>query len=199
MTHLSAPLLADMLKESMARGLTPNLTLTSNSMSPLLRAGDQVQIEAADPATLQIGDIVTLVDRDNGAQLLTHRVWGMRAHAGEVELVTRGDRPLLFDAPLPAHKLVGRVTARRRGAGRLALRAGMGQRLNQFLARLAGAELRWLTGLGEADWVRETAVANARAAQQQTRLPVRLLRQALLLATTIVVACVGQIASRKPS
>jgi signal peptidase I len=199
MTHLSAPLLADMLKESMARGLTPNLTLTSNSMSPLLRAGDQVQIEAADPATLQIGDIVTLVDRDNSAQLLTHRFWGARAQAGEVELVTRGDRPLLFDAPLPAHKLVGRVTARRRGAGRLALRAGMGQRLNQFLARLAGAELRWLTGLDEADWVRETAVANARAAQQQTRLPVRLLRKTLLLATTILVACVGQIASRKSS
>lgn len=184
-----------MLKESMARGQTPSLTLTSSSMRPLLHAGDQVQIEAAKLDALHVGDIVTLVDADNATQLLTHRFWGARSQSGEAKLVTRGDRPLLFDPPLPAHRLVGRVIARQRGDSRLPLNDGIGRRLNCILARIADAELRWLTGLEQADWVQNTAAANARAARQQSRRHVRLLRKVLLSGTSLLVTLTGKLAS----
>lgn len=191
MTQPDAALLASMLQESMQRGETPSLTLTSDSMLPLLRRGDQVQVEPVTAAQLRPGDVVTLVDERDRTQLLTHRYWGRIAQDDGRTLVTRGDRPLWFDPPCPERNLVGRVMARRRDGRYLSLEDGAGAWLNRRLAWLAQVEMRWLTGARPAALSAPVvAQSNARATQQRRRPDVRLARRGLLLVSTIVTTVV---------
>lgn len=134
-SHLTA-----LLRDSLQNGRQPYLTVTSNSMAPLIRAGDRIIITAAG-ANLQPGDILTF---ETSSGLLTHRFWGFLPGNGreQPQFITRGDKPLWFDPPLePAH-LVGRVCARQRGERLLDLEKGRGRWLNHHLAWLAAFENR---------------------------------------------------------
>ncbi len=135
MTQTPLTVVAELLQESAANGRTPFLTLVSNSMAPLLRAGDQVGLELIAPAGLQPGDLVVLRTE---ADMVTHRFWG-RTPAG---LITRGDRPLTFDAPWAEEDMVGRVICRRRGNRELSLQQGSGRALNRHLFWLARQETK---------------------------------------------------------
>lgn len=130
---------AALLREALSQGKTPYLTVTSNSMSPLLRRGDQIGLSACHLQNLKPGDLIVLNDGD---QLTTHRFWGTYERDGNAWLLTRGDRPLKFDPPWPAGQYVGQAIVRRRGNRALWLDRGAGRwlnaRLNQ-LARLEGA------------------------------------------------------------
>lgn len=143
MVDVEAHIIADLLRESLARGQHPTLTIRSNSMRPLLQAGDQVWLETAVPIQLQSGELITLWD---GRDLLTHRYWATVSRGGEQHLVTRGDRPLTLDPLQPVSHLIGRVMARRRGAHRLTLKSGAGYKLNQRLTQLVQWEWRHLLG-----------------------------------------------------
>ncbi|MCB9420693.1 MAG: hypothetical protein H6667_12870 [Ardenticatenaceae bacterium] len=133
-------LIVDMLRQSMAAGLTPFLTITSDSMAPLLKVGDQVGLESVKVEHLHIGDIITLVQ--NG-HLLTHRFWGIDEQARPF---TRGDRPFTPDPPGSSDQLLGRVIECRRQQRELSLKSGAGKRLNQYLTWLMRLESRLLTG-----------------------------------------------------
>jgi hypothetical protein len=139
MTQTPLTLVAELLQESAANGRVPFLTLVSDSMAPLLRAGDQVGLEVIAPAGLQSGDLIVL---RTDARLVTHRFWG-RTPAG---LITRGDRPLSFDAPWSEEQLVGRVISRRRAGRELWLQRGRGRRLNHHLFWLARQETKLFAG-----------------------------------------------------
>ena len=116
-------------------------------MVPLIVAGDEVVVEAAQSAELCVGDVVVL---DAGGGLLMHR---LLAWQGE-RLVTRGDSALAPDRPWPSEHLLGRVRAVFKADGRrLALTpraAPLGLRLLwrvELLAyRLARAVKRCLLG-----------------------------------------------------
>jgi hypothetical protein len=133
--------IAALLRQALAEGNQPRLTITSNSMAPLLRRGDVVRLASTKAASLRPGDVIVLVTPEN---LLTHRYWGNIADGRGIWLITRGDRPLGFDRPTMAQDLVGKVIARHRGERELSLTGGRGERLNQRLARLAARESRWL-------------------------------------------------------
>lgn len=139
MTQTPLTLVAELLQESAANGRVPFLTLVSDSMAPLLRAGDQVGLELIAPAELQPGDLVVL---RNEAGFVTHRFWG-RTPAG---LITRGDRPLSFDPPWNEEQVVGRVISRRRAGRELSLQQGRGHMLNRHLFWLARQETRLFAG-----------------------------------------------------
>ena len=147
MGGLDLTVLADILRESMARGQNPSLTLTSNSMYPLLKTGDRISIESVTPSDLRRGDIITLIDDSDRSQLLTHRFWGKERNGNEWLLVTRGDRPLEFDAPFAASKLIGRVISRQRDQHHLNLQTGSGERLNRWLTKVATTDLHKFTGI----------------------------------------------------
>lgn len=138
-------LLAELLQQTLPNTHYASLTVTSNSMVPLLYAGDQVLLVPASIEQLRPGDIVTIIDRTQ-SYLLTHRYWGAHVQRQGTHLITRGDRPLAFDTPCPSADLIGRVIVRRRQGRDLPLTHGPGGWLNRQLARLVAAEWRQLTG-----------------------------------------------------
>jgi len=140
MVDIDAPILASLLRRSLERGETPRLEISSNSMSPLLRLGDKILLETITPEQLKSGDIITLVWPDS---LVTHRYWAKEGEPPVQRLLTRGDRPLVFDKPWPADALIGRVNGRSRNGRLLPLTHGAGLRLNHHLAWLANLEFRW--------------------------------------------------------
>lgn len=136
---MDAPQVAELLRYSLQQGQQPFVTITSDSMAPLLRRGDQVQIEAAPWQALQPGDVVLV---QAAVDLLTHRYWGSAPQEQIVWLLLRGDRPLDFDGLLPASHLIGRVIGRRRQHHLLDLQQGAGRWLNRHLAHLSRFEIR---------------------------------------------------------
>lgn len=134
MATIETAVLAEMLRESLGQGQTPRLTVSSGSMAPLLRVGDQIVLEAVAPEMLAVGDIVTV---GAAAVVMTHRFWGRVDVGGRPYLLTRGDRPLIFDDPWPQEALIGRVNGRFRHNHYLDLTTGTGQRLNRRLRQLA--------------------------------------------------------------
>lgn len=143
MSEIEPALLADLLREAMREGKFPFLTVVSNSMSPLIRRGDQIQLAPATAEQLQPGDIIVFT---GPANLITHRYWGCLSDRGEARLVTRGDRPQHFDRPIAPAALVGLVIGRRRKRHLLNLAEGAGKWLNNHLANLARLEIRLFAG-----------------------------------------------------
>lgn len=160
------PLLVEMLRESMAQGQNPALIVTSNSMHPLLQTDDFVILEPANTSQLQPGDIIT-IHYDN--DLITHRFWGLK----DGKLMTRGDRPLIFDPPWHPTQLVGRVVTRQRKDHELRLTTKKGQEINQALYELAQKEVRWLTRQSPS---RYPSLSIAQQHQLLTRIVRRLFR-----------------------
>lgn len=128
------------LKESLQKGQQPKLSITSNSMKPLLKKEDQIIIQAIDPTRLQAGDIITV---EHGELLLTHRYWGAQQQAEKLVLTTRGDKPFEFDPPIDARHLLGKVVARERHNKKLPLDQGAGRLLNQHLTRVRAFDNQW--------------------------------------------------------
>lgn len=177
MSTIDTAVIADLLRESLAGGQTPFLTIKSDSMAPLLVKGDRIRVKGIERRELRPGDIVV---KAGDVELLTHRYWRTIAVDSRPFLVTRGDRPLTFDQPWPAERLLGRVDRRRRGRRFLDLDNGLGGWLNRHLAQLARLEMR-LTRR----WLPVTAVRPDLAAAglpshssvARLSLPLRLLRR----------------------
>jgi signal peptidase I len=139
MSQIEPALLADLLRQAMNEGKSPFLTVISNSMSPLIRRGDQIRLGPTTAESLNPGDIIVFL---GPANLITHRYWGCYAENSETCLVTKGDRPQHFDQPFTQGNLVGQVIGRRRKQQLLNLSAGAGKWLNNHLAALAKLEIR---------------------------------------------------------
>ncbi|MDX6769742.1 MAG: right-handed parallel beta-helix repeat-containing protein, partial [Elusimicrobiota bacterium] len=105
-------------------------TIRSDSMYPLLFAGDRVRVSRLAGSEARPGDLVLFLDLQGGApRLVAHRVLSRRGGV----LRTKGDANLRLDPPLPESAVLGRVEAvatfgrlweldlvRARRAGRLA-------------------------------------------------------------------------------
>lgn len=131
-----------LLQETLQEGGQAILTVTSNSMSPLIRRGDEVMLMAL-ARPLQPGDIITF---QTDAGLLTHRFWGYVPEADPPLLLTRGDKPVVFDPPTPTAHVLGSVIQRQRHGRWLPLGQGRGYWLNRHLVWLAAWDNRVLTG-----------------------------------------------------
>ncbi len=135
MPRPDSAIVTELLETALAQGRPAWLTVSSNSMRPLLCRGDQIALAACRVEEVQPGDIV-VVRRDE--DLLAHRCrarW--TARDGEQYLLTRGDRAVVADPEWPASALLGRVVARRRTGRTLDLTHGAGRRLHRHLAWLA--------------------------------------------------------------
>ena len=144
-SSVSSAVVAELLRESLAKGQRPQLRITSNSMWPLLRVADRVVLEPAGfPPQCQIGDIITF---EGQTQLITHRFWGAIQSQAKDFLITRGDRPLSFDAPSATATLVGKVVIVMRGHKQIDLRTNPGKWLNRRLIWLAKTELTLIAKL----------------------------------------------------
>ena len=125
--------IAQMLRRSLMTQPYALATVTSGSMRPLFEVGDQIGLTAVPVSQLQVGDIITI---ETGAELLTHRLYIITP----THVITRGDRVVSFDAPVPHEQILGLVVMRRRQDQILDLRRGRGRKMNQELHALAAHE-----------------------------------------------------------
>jgi len=116
------------IRQLLASGASIPIFVESESMSPLLRTGDKLLLQAATAADLRVGDIITLEQTDH---LLTHRFYGMK----EGLLQTRGDRNLAMDALQPAERLLGKIVERGRNGRLFPLNHGWRNQHASWLAR----------------------------------------------------------------
>jgi signal peptidase I len=113
------------------------LPVVSDSMRPLLRAGDWIFVEAVTPAALRLGDIIVV---QRGAELITHRLVAQDGPGWR----THGDNTRVLDHVVLAEEIVGRVSAIERGSQRLDLQARHWQTANRWIGRIDRAKLRML-------------------------------------------------------
>lgn len=134
MNTLDLSVTNEMLCQSLREGVRPFLAVSSNSMAPLIRRGDEIQLAYVDFDGLRAGDIVVVEDADG---LLVHRYYHYVATGDTNYLVLRGDRMINFDPPYSSSQLIARVVARRRSKRILPLSHGIGRILNVQLYKLA--------------------------------------------------------------
>lgn len=139
MPDLEPGLIVELLRQSMENGRSPFVNVISDSMSPLIRSGDQVRLAPITQNALQPGDIIVFSDIGG---LSTHRFWGIIAFESNEQLITKGDRPQHFDQLHDTDTLVGLVIGRRRNSRLLNLSKGVGRWLNGQLTRLAALDIR---------------------------------------------------------
>jgi hypothetical protein len=138
MPDLEPALIVELLRQSMEAGRTPFLNVISDSMSPLIRSGDQVQLAAVTSEALRKGDIIVF---SGVKELTTHRFWGFAAAEDPEQMITKGDRPQYFDQLHDIDTLVGLVIGRRRDNRLLDLSKGAGLWLNTQLTRIAALDI----------------------------------------------------------
>jgi signal peptidase I len=124
----------EVLQQDQAAGPL-RLPVVSDSMRPLLRAGDWIFVEAVTPPALGLGDIIVV---QRGAELITHRVVAQDEQGWR----THGDNTRVLDSVVPAEEIVGRVSAIERGTHRIDLQARRWQTVNRWIGRIDRAKLR---------------------------------------------------------
>lgn len=170
---------ADLLRQGLQNGRYATLTVTSNSMAPLIQKGDEVCIVATAASRLQPGDIITM---ETPSGLLTHRFWRLAAGGSEQRLYTRGSKPVAFDPPYAATTLVGRVFARQRHGKQLNLDSGWGGWLNRRLRQWNAWENRLIVG--------------APAASMKRSFWRRVVKQSLYVWAVVLTAVINHIAAK---
>lgn len=128
---------AGLVRDGLMAGHLAFLTVSSGSMAPLLRIGDQVGVQHVIPEQLCPGDVIVLHHRQ---LILTHRLRRLQSREPRTILITRGDRSPRFDPPWSESHLLGRVVVRQRGQHQLWLDYGYGRWLNRRLAQLSKFE-----------------------------------------------------------
>lgn len=125
-----------------AAGVTPRVEL-SDSMRPVLRAGDVLWVRAIAARDARAGDVVAFVHPDRGDVVL-HRVTAVHAAPGGLAFTTRGDANSGSESwSVPADGRIGRYTGLRIPAvGRLAGTAALPVIAILSALALAGVALR---------------------------------------------------------
>ncbi len=136
-----------MLRSGLKEGNKPSLTVSSDSMSPLLQRGDQIGLQQVEPALLKPGQIITFAYQNQPHDMVTHRFAGLIEVERDKKIVTWADRTLMFDKPSDLADIIGRVVWRRRNKGQVSLDGGRGAWLSRNLYKLACWELLEITGL----------------------------------------------------
>ncbi len=112
MPDIDPQIIAELTIVSLREGKNPFVTVTSNSMAPLIRTGDELQITTAEISDLEPGDVIAL---DTGEGMLAHRYWNLIQGRDKDLLLTKGDSSVEFDPPFELADYVGLIIARRRG------------------------------------------------------------------------------------
>ena len=101
-------------------GFTP-LTVETESMSPTFNAGDLIIIKKVDPATLQVGDIITFhTIIENRYALNTHRINRIEEANGYRTYETKGDNNQISDRHVISDSdIVGKYVSRLPGFGKV--------------------------------------------------------------------------------
>ncbi len=139
-------LLPGLLRDLAAGGKLAEIAIHGTSMCPTLRDGERVWLVQTTASDARIGDL--LVWRGESGSVV-HRLVGWWLGGGGWRLLTKGDALPLFDPPIRAECLLGRVIARVRG-DQVEHLEGKAYRLRSAGRALASL----LTGLMAEAWIR---------------------------------------------
>ena len=117
------------------------VTVQSDSMAPLFRVGDQLQIASLAAVRPELGDVIVFGQLEDW---VAHRFWGVHELNDRAYLLTRGDRLPHFDQPAATDQLRAVVVARRRSGRLLLIDRGIGALINRCLWFLVKVEARAL-------------------------------------------------------
>lgn len=126
----------DLIRQSLQAGATIRLPVAGTSMLPLLRPGDAVWLVAVDPALLQPGDLVAVLQPD---RLLTHRLIAVGPHGWQ----TKGDNNRHADPSVAITAIQGRIVSLERGGALICLHDRSWLLVNRLLGRIGWLEQRW--------------------------------------------------------
>lgn len=112
------------------------LTVISDSMQPLLRAGDVVVVKPQEPPVLQVGQVIVV--QHNG-EWITHRLQTVDAAGWH----THGDNTRTRDVAASATEIVGWVVAVERGTRTIDLRSASWSAAGRRIVNVQRAHL-WL-------------------------------------------------------
>lgn len=99
-------LVTDVLREQLQFQHQFKSQVITNSMSPVIRAGDSIIVEAEKASELIPGDIILI---DCEIKYFTHRFVTRFQKGMSNYIVTKGDRVGRFDNPFPDSRVLGKV------------------------------------------------------------------------------------------
>lgn len=123
--------IAELYREALRGGQPLWFRVSSGSMHPLLRIGEEVYIEPATAAGLQVGEIAAF---ETGAGLVIHRIV-RRADGENIQFLEMSDTQLRAE-PVESEAVIGRVVAIGRGKRCIDLQHPIAQRLGRVTARI---------------------------------------------------------------
>lgn len=98
-------ILGEMWQEACSRGNVINFRIISNSMSPVINAGDVVKVSKIKHTDLKTGDIVACRD---GRNIIIHRIIAKHIVNGQQVIRHRGDAGI-GSGLVPIENLIGKV------------------------------------------------------------------------------------------
>ncbi len=99
-------LAAELLIQSVHSGRRVPLRLTGISLCPLVRPGESVLLERADPERISIGELVVF---EGSSGFIAHRILRKRCFGGCAWFQTAGHRAHIPDPWIPSKRIVGRI------------------------------------------------------------------------------------------
>ena len=133
------------------------LTVTSDSMRPLLRAGDVVVVQPIEPRALQPGAVIVV---QRGGEWITHRLVAIDEHGWH----THGDNTRYADEAASADEIVGRVIAIERGDQTIDLQPAHWRAIDQRINRVQRLQLQLFSALRKQGGTRSNSITRALAA-----------------------------------
>jgi hypothetical protein len=133
------------------------LTVASNSMRPVLQAGDGVVVEPIDPYALQPGDVIVV---QRGGEWITHRLVAFDEHGWH----THGDNTCYGDEAASAAQIVGRVIAIERNDQTIDLRQPRWRAIDRRINRVQRVQLRVLAAARASGGTRSHGIQHRLAA-----------------------------------
>jgi hypothetical protein len=128
---LDSVVIAALYIEAVRKGQPLWFRVTSGSMYPMLRIGEQVRIEPAIAEQIQVGEIAAF---ETGEGLVIHRIVQRRQEHAGIQLVEMSD--VHFRArQVDSGAVVGRVVAIRQGNTRIDLQRPIAQKCGRVTAR----------------------------------------------------------------
>ena len=97
-----------LLREQLDKGKQLRFHVTSRSMEPFIRFGDDVVIKKVASMDIIIGDVILF---EKGNAFCTHRLIHTKKKDDITHYITKGDKLIGFDVPITEDKIVGKVCA----------------------------------------------------------------------------------------
>ena len=133
----SSAQLSELSSEILHAGLSLRLVGKGESMRPMVREGDLLEIQPADPSSIQRGEIVLCLLEDG--RVVIHRVVRIDRRANGLRFLVQGDQALEPDGWVEADSVLGRLVELERDGKRISM-----QNVHtRLLGKLAALRLRW--------------------------------------------------------